>query len=172
MTRNIHELPNLVKLAADAGLDGIKVSHLVVWDEALRKESLIESSEVCERYFAQAAEEAKQLGIYLDLPKRLSRNCKPDSANPYPPCYAPWHYAMISFEGDVRACCFAPEFTMGNIIEEAFSEIWTSKRYKALRSTVNGKTPPAACRTCEERFRYAISPNEERTYIKLTPRKK
>ena len=172
MTRNIHELPDLVKLAANTGVDGIKVSHLVVWDESLRKESLIDRPSKCERYFTKAKNEATQRGIYLDVPKLLSHNSKPDPTDPYPPCHAPWHYAMISFEGDVRACCFSPQFTMGNILDKPFSEIWTSKQYNALRSTVNSKTPPAACQMCEERFRYAISPDEARTYIKLTPRKK
>lgn len=172
MTRNIHELPALVKLAADAGVDGVKVSHLVVWEEALRKESLLEAPEKCERYFLEAAEVAAGRGIYLDLPKLLSRDSKADPDNPFPPCHAPWHYAMISFDGDVRACCFAPEFTMGNILKEPFKDIWTSKRYKALRAALNTPNTPAVCRTCEERYRYAVSPNEERTYIKLTPREK
>lgn len=172
MARNIHELPALVNLAADAGVDGIKVSHLVVWEENLRKESLLDMPEKCKKYFLEATEEAKQRGVYLDLPKILSRESKPTPSSSYPPCHAPWQYTMISFEGDVRACCFASEFTMGNILKEPFKDIWTSNRYAALRRSLNSEKTPIPCRTCEERYRYSISPDEERTYIKLIPREK
>lgn len=171
MVRNIRELPDLVELADAAGVDGIKVSHLVVWDESLREESLLGHQVLTGEIFAEAARRAASRRIMLDLPKiiRLDARSAPDA---YPRCQAPWQYAMISFEGDVRACCFAPQFTFGNLRDESFRSIWGSDRYRNLRATLHTHDAPRPCLTCEERFRLAPSPDEARTYIKLDPRKK
>ncbi|PIE70104.1 MAG: hypothetical protein CSA22_09460 [Deltaproteobacteria bacterium] len=168
MTRNIRELPELVRLADDVGLDGIKVSHLVVWEESLRDESLYYSPELCSDIFAKAEEEASKRRIRLDLPK-LFKDTRSDFQ---PPCHAPWNYVMISYEGDVRACCFAPELHMGNMTRKSFQDIWHSKKYQVLRKNLNTDNTPPCCLTCEERFRNTPSPDDERTYIKLAPRKK
>ena len=36
---------------------------------------------------------------------------------------------MISFEGEVRACCFAPDLLMGDLKKHSFQNIWQSDRY-------------------------------------------
>ena len=170
MARNIRELTRLVELANEAGVDGVKVSHLVVWEESLRGENLIFDQALCADIFAQAEEVAKKTGIYLDLPKLID-TASTEPVETYPPCHAPWQYAMISFEGDVRACCFAPQLTMGNLTKENFADIWTSAKYNGLRAKVNSGKPPKPCLTCEERFRLSRSPDEMQTYIKLKPRR-
>lgn len=168
MRSNVLELPLLLERAEKAGIDVVKVSHLVVWDESLRDESLYYHQELGKEAFAKAEEAAKNMRLRLELPKVMG-----EAEVGVPPCRMPWNYAMISYEGDVRACCFSPEtMTMGSLKNNTFEEIWHSDKYQALRrSLAEGRFPPA-CQTCEERFRYCASPNEERTYIKLTPRKK
>lgn len=169
MKKNVAELPQLVRMADEAGVDVLKVSHLVVWNEGMVDQSLTRHPDLCRHVFAEAADEARDRAIHLDLPKIMGEEGGTHSP---PPCRYPWHYAMISFEGEVRACCFAPVFLMGNLLEQDFGEIWNSKKYMQLRKTVNAASIPGPCRRCEERFRYVASPDEEQTYIKLTPRQK
>lgn len=171
MTSNVAELPRVVEMAADAGLDGVKVSHLVVWREDMRHLSLLYDPALCGQAFAQARAAAERCGVWLDLPKDFSKTLH-SQPGPTPPCRQPWQYAMISYEGDVRACCFAPALTMGNLNRSSFNEIWNSKPYRALRSRINTPSTPGVCLRCEERFREAASPDETATYIKLKPRAK
>lgn len=168
MKDNIRELPILLDIADKAGVDYIKVSHLVVWDEALRDQSLFYHQDLCREGFAAALEAAASRRIGLELPKPFGL---PQPPAP-PPCRLPWYYAMVSFEGDVRACCFAPELTMGSLKDSGFDEIWISSRYRELRRSLNGGMGPACCHTCEERYRMVVSPDDEATYIKLKPRAK
>lgn len=167
MRNNVRELPEVLRLAEAAGVDMVKVSHLVVWDEALRDESLFYHQDLCREAFALAREAARGKRVALDLPKTFGE------AEPFsPPCRMPWYYAMISYEGDVRACCFAPELTMGSLRDSSFSSIWMQERYQRLRELMASGKAPVACQRCENRFRYHASPDEERTYVKLTPRQK
>lgn len=168
MRRNIRELPALLRLMDRIGVDGVKVSHLVVWDESLRDESLVYDMDLCREVFDEVRSLAPSLRIWVDLPKTLGQT----EATHRPPCRWPWHYAMVSYEGEVRACCFDPTLVMGDLRRDSFKDIWNSARYAALRGTVNGPIPPRGCLTCEELYRYVASPDEERTYVKLTPRRK
>lgn len=167
MKSNVDELPELLERAESAGIDVVKVSHLVVWDESLRDESLFYHQELGKAAFAKAAAAAEGMKLRLELPKIMGE-AEPGN----PPCRMPWYYAMISFEGDVRACCFSPELTMGSLKDKTFREIWDSERYQSLRKGFVEDRYPGPCMACEERFRNFASPDEERTYIKLKPRKK
>lgn len=160
-------MPILIDLADRAGADFIKVSHLVAWNETMRDQSLYYHREEAARGFAAALEAAQGRRIRLDLPKIMG------AAPPgWPPCRLPWLYAMISFDGEVRACCFAPELIMGDLNQSSFAEIWRNEKYQDLRRALSQGRGPEGCQTCEERFRQLASPDEEATYIKLTPRKK
>ncbi|MDR0361586.1 MAG: radical SAM protein [Planctomycetota bacterium] len=167
MRSNVRELPALLEMAEAAGVDVVKVSHLVVWDEDLRDESLCYHRELGDTAFAAAAKAAAGVRLRLELPKSFGEAQRGD-----PPCRMPWNYAMVSFEGDVRVCCFAPELTMGSLKDNTFREIWHSDSYRALRRNMNENRYPAPCGACEERYRLAASPDEEQTYVKLKPRKK
>ncbi len=167
MTDSIRELPTLFDLVDKAGADKLLVSHLVVWDEELRDQSLFYHQELCQQVFANMRQHAQGRRLQLELPYDFQRR-----PGPMPGCKMPWIYAMISFEGDVRACCFAPELTMGSLNDNNFDEIWLNDRYKQLRQAFNNGTEPHCCRICEGRFRNAPSPDDEATYIKLKPRTK
>ncbi len=169
MRDNVAELPQLVRMADQAGVDAIKVSHLVAWDENMAEKSLLHDPILCQTSFAAAAREAENRRIRLELPKVFGA-IPPHSDTPH--CRYPWQYAMISFEGDVRACCFAPQFTMGNLRDKSFDDIWNSGAYRKLRAALHGGNDPMPCLRCEERFRNVASPDDHATYLKLVPRKK
>ncbi len=170
MRDNVRELPALFDQADRAGADLLHVNHLVVWDEEFRDQSLVYHKDECRAAFAEAAAFAEGRRMRLDLPYDFSG--RPAPAAP-PPCRMPWIYAMVSFEGDVRACCFAPEeMTMGSLADSPFGEIWRSGKYNALRRAFHDGKERPCCLRCENRFRSVPSPDDEATYVKLKPRRK
>jgi MoaA/NifB/PqqE/SkfB family radical SAM enzyme len=171
MKRNIEELPEMVRKAADAGVSRIIVFHLVVWDEEREQECLLFHQELASEMFISAAKVADECGVTLDLPidfRAAAGSAKPDGI---PRCYQPWSYTYIRHDGVVQACCFSNDFVMGNLADQSLSEIWNGEKYRRFRSEVNS-APPRACRECELRYRYTQSRDDMRTYIKRAPRAK
>ena len=169
MLDNIRELPELYERMDKIGVDSLFVNQLVVWDEVFRDQSLFYHPEECQKAFAETAALAKGRRTALDLPYDFS-----DSVPPFmPKCRMPWLYTMVSFEGDVRGCCFAPDvLTMGSLHDSSFLDIWHNEKYQKLRTTLRDGQDFPCCLTCENRFRPVVSPNDEGTYIKLKPREK
>ena len=54
MASNLHELPDLVRLAAEIGIEEVKVVYLTVFDDALRADSLWDRQSEVRDVFAQA----------------------------------------------------------------------------------------------------------------------
>ncbi len=175
MKDNIRELPALINLLEPLGVDSLFVSNLVVWDEEFRDQSLVYAPEECRAAFAEARAAAEGKRLFVDLPYDFAA---PDGAGQgggekLPRCRMPWLYVMVSFEGDVRACCFAPEaMTMGSLHTSGFEEIWRNEKFRTLRRSLRDGKDCAACLACENRFRSVPSPSDEATYVKLTPRTK
>jgi len=69
-------------------------------------------------------------------------------------CNYPWTWALISSNGDVRPCCYAPQ-TVGNIIDDDLSAIWNNSAMEALRSDlladrINPVCAGAACKYVQQ----------------------
>ncbi len=175
MRRNLEELPPFIQKSAPMGVSQINVFHLMVWDESYKAESLVHYSEMTGRIFNEAKQKAREFGIRLDLPTKISENrgnrLWKIEKSITPKCYQPWSYTYIRQDGVVQACCFSEKLIMGNLREKSFQEIWNDEPYRLIRGTVN-RVPPPDCRRCELRFRYAQSPNDLETYVKLQPRMK
>lgn len=175
MRRNLEELPLFIEKAAPMGISQINIFHLIVWDESYEAESLVYYTEITKRIFSEAKQKARKYGIRLDLPTNISENhgnrrWKIEKSMT-PKCYQPWSYTYIRHDGIVQACCFSEKLIMGNLREKSFEEIWNDEPYRMIRRTVN-RVPPPDCGRCELRFRYAQSPNDLETYVKLQPRMK
>ncbi len=169
MQDNVRELPALYERLDPIGVDKLHVNQLVVWDEEFRDQCLFYHQDACREAFAEAARVAEGKRMILDLPYDFGGA----PAGIMPPCRMPWIYTMISFEGDVRACCFAPDvLTMGSLHNAEFGEIWHNEKYRKLRQALHGGKNYSCCLSCENRFRSVASPNDEATYVKLKPRQK
>ncbi len=68
MRQNIEQLPAMVDLAADLGVDAVGAVHLTVFREELDAESLRHSPALSDAQFAAAQQRAQQRGISLNLP--------------------------------------------------------------------------------------------------------
>jgi len=79
MRRNIHQLPDLVDLCADLGLDAIGMAHLTVMTPELDGESLRHDPDLAERWIAAARHRADARRVVFTAPPRMDGTPQPIS---------------------------------------------------------------------------------------------
>lgn len=68
-------------------------------------------------------------------------------------CWKMWHSAVITWDGKVLPCCFDKDasYSMGNVFEEQFTNIWNNKKYQIFREKLfNSRKEIAICTNCTE----------------------
>ena len=74
MGSNIQELPDLIRLAAEIGIEEVKVVYLTVFGEDLLNESLWGKEALVHSVFEEAIRVGEELGIALKLPHYVGEN--------------------------------------------------------------------------------------------------
>jgi MoaA/NifB/PqqE/SkfB family radical SAM enzyme len=93
--------------------------------------------------------------IFFDEPA-ASEDCAPPVAASAPEpatppvetvrdCRAPWEWALIATDGDVRPCCYATG-TIGNLNDRPFAEIWNGADMRSLRRDLTAGKVNYVCR--------------------------
>ncbi len=129
MKQNEHEMEEAKKIAADIGVDisfgkmrtNLKDDILSPADKNIEKD-------------AQWIPENPDFNPY-DVNKKTRKNSITF-------CKRPWMEAFINWNGDVFPCgCVVTEekYSMGNIFEQEFEEVWNGEKYVAARSELLGK---------------------------------
>jgi radical SAM protein with 4Fe4S-binding SPASM domain len=162
MRQNFDELPQLVRLAANLGVDGIFVQNLChdygdvktserysKVREFSREQSLLFAplSKVTST-FAEAEAEADSYHVELRLPRLRPRGSFTSDTQP---CDWPWTGVYITYDGFVMPCCMisTPDrLNFGNILESSFESIWNSERFSAFRERLRTEDPPEVCGAC------------------------
>ncbi len=166
MRRNVHELPALVGLAHDWGLDRLWVQNLAHSFEDTdpsggyagirrfaREEALWSGDDLAEaeRAFARAREEAGRFGVRLRLPV-LHPDPERRRAPGEPGCDWPWRSAYVNHDGSVQPCCMlmgSDRGRLASIAKADFARVWNSARYRRFRNRLLTKdSPPDVCRGC------------------------
>jgi MoaA/NifB/PqqE/SkfB family radical SAM enzyme len=169
----IHELPQMVRLAAELEVDGLGVSHVIAYNQMWEKAHPRNHPERTDQALREAAAEARRLGVSLSLPKlfgtgeNLSHNSPPPlPLTPRVPvpaaptdtrayCKYLWREAFVAINGDVAPCCgqgrpvvdnLRQEFDLGRIFHD---EVLVQMR----EGTVTGNLHPA-CATCPQLAMY------------------
>ena len=102
MRRNLHELPDMLKLAHDLGIPEVKVVYLTVFNEGLLHESLVDSQDMVIKVFQEAEELAKELQIKLKLPPTQGSS---ETGNlRHESCGLLWRDIYIGSDGFLRSC--------------------------------------------------------------------
>jgi radical SAM protein with 4Fe4S-binding SPASM domain len=164
MRQNLHELPDLVRLAHRWSAEGLFVQHLCHdFGESTLPERyrpmrafvdeqtlLTEEPARVDYYFSAARETAEQLCVDLRLPRLRVR--------PHPPgtpgrerCSWPWTAGYISYQGLAMPCCMVStpdRVNFGNMAERGVREVWESTEFQAFRDQLDSDQPPAVCRSC------------------------
>lgn len=164
MRENIEELPQLVEIAAQAGVREVYVQRFIYFGKGLatedqaifrharhREQELVAATGArCEALGVRfTATGASTPAVYIgrDADERVTR--------PWTGCQRPYTLAYITAHGDVYSCCFAPfhpgprrERLLGNALEQPFEAIWNGERYRAFRAAFESDTPWSQCAGC------------------------
>ena len=158
MRSNIEELPDAVERWGEMGIHTLDTSYLAVCNGIDSQESLYFHQDLMERVFAEARRVAARYpGLHVNLPQTV-REARAQKLKPKK-CKAPWSFVKIDTDGRVLPCYRAWEaLSMGKVYDEdgiAFSDIWNSQAYQALRRTVNDDGAEKQfpyCGRCEYRY--------------------
>jgi radical SAM protein with 4Fe4S-binding SPASM domain len=169
MRRNVRELPDLVRLAADLGVEEVWVQNLshtfsdtdgpgryapmreYAAQEALFDRGDAEAASMGRHAFAAARDAAERVGVGLRLPRlEPDRHARPRAVGE-PGCSWPWDSSYVTHRGEVQPCCMvmgSDRATLGSIRERSFGEVWGGEEYRAFRRRLLGDDPPEVCRGC------------------------
>jgi radical SAM protein with 4Fe4S-binding SPASM domain len=141
---NVHELKGLVALAAELGIETLRLSQLVPNDPVSAEMALDPAAQASIDTLALAAYGAG-LGVDVGFSHESRR------PRPFLNCLQPWEYVQVSVEGDLLPCCAIvgsdKASVMGNLHEAGFETLWNGPRYAEFRDTAARGTNPL-CNAC------------------------
>jgi MoaA/NifB/PqqE/SkfB family radical SAM enzyme len=164
MRQNLHELPDVVRLACLYAMESLFVQHLChdfgesslpaqyrPIREFVEGQTLLnEDAARVEHYFGEAREVARQLGVELRLPRTRKRLHPPGTPGP-DRCDWPWHGPYVSYQGLAMPCCMiaTPDrMNFGSMAEQGVEAVWNGEGYEAFRRQLASDEPPDVCRSC------------------------
>jgi radical SAM protein with 4Fe4S-binding SPASM domain len=149
MDENLAELPDMIRFAADVGIEQVTATYLLSKSHsAVQSEYAAQRTEHLQRaglgaVEAIAAEEGRRLGVRL---KRL-----PYTKNIMEVCDWPWRMPYITYDGYLTSCCHIedPEAGhFGNIFETPFDAIWNGPAYREFRKNFTDLSQNRNCHLC------------------------
>lgn len=171
MRENLHELPDLIDIAAAAGIPELYMQRLVYFEEGLAdsKQALFRRSTREELALVRNCEQkCKELGIKFSAAGSatpVESLVRDFGARPWSGCIRPYTLTYITSSGNVLSCCFAPfghksareyqeERVLGNIFQESLADIWNGPRYEAFRRAFESDHPARHCSQCGLNWSY------------------
>jgi MoaA/NifB/PqqE/SkfB family radical SAM enzyme len=158
---NIHELPDLVRLAHKMGVPEVYLQRLVFYETglAVREQSLHGNLEATVKATVEEAEAlCTEYGIALHASGAttpLPSLTPAAESRPWAGCQRPWTVSYVTANGNVLPCCLAPWTAkdykgaiLGNAFDEPLAQIWNGDRYRAFRTTFETDSAPDPCRGC------------------------
>jgi MoaA/NifB/PqqE/SkfB family radical SAM enzyme len=164
MRQNLHELPDLVRLAHRYGFESLQVQHLAhdfaesslpahyrPMRDFVEEQSLLgEDPRRVQHWFDATRALAQELGLPLRLPRTRPRRYPPDTPGRQR-CDWPWSGAYISYDGHAMPCCMVAtpdRSNFGSVVDRGVAAVWTGEAYEAFRRQLGSDQPPEICRTC------------------------
>ncbi len=168
MRENIHELPALVRLAAQMGVGEVYMQRMVYYLDATQPPGMMDPGHalfddfdaVADRAVAEAEQVAAELGVTLKAsgatdPRGSLEAARQPDPRPWAACLRPWTTAYVTANGNCLPCCISPFATtdyeslkLGNLFEHDFSHIWNDARYQQWRADLLSDHPAAPCAGC------------------------
>ena len=147
MDSNIRELPDLVRLAHEIGIEEVKVVYLTVFNDVLLKESLWGKKELVKEVFDEAVRLGEELGIVLKLPHLVGEDIGGDAY--HKDCFVAWRDFFLGSDGYVRPCMSTPVQFFKYDKDKPFLDIWNATEYQEYRKNVNDANLMAEpCKRC------------------------
>jgi radical SAM protein with 4Fe4S-binding SPASM domain len=169
LRETIEELPDFVRVAADAGVKEVYLQRLVFFnDNAIGKarpdQALYEQLSGEEAiHIERATALAKSLGVTFSASGAASEPGmslkRHDTGSPWSLCRRPWTLMYITANGRALPCCIAPfsqrgyeNYTLGDATQQTLREIWSGEAYRDFRKALTSGEPPQACASCGLRW--------------------
>ena len=164
MRQNLHELPDLIRLAYRYKIERVFVQHLChdfgesslpshylpMRDFVQRETLLNEEPARIDYYFNEARRIARELGIDIRLPRTRMKLHAPDTPGSQR-CDWPWKGAYFSYQGYAMPCCMVStpdRIHFGMITEQSAEQLWHGEHYEQFRRDLSSEKPPEVCRAC------------------------
>lgn len=137
MQSNIHELSDLVRLAAEIGIQEVKVVYLTVFENTLINETLWGHEDVVRENFEKAIRVGDELGIVLKLPHYVGEDEAGEKS--HKDCYVTWRDFFLGSDGYVRPCMSTPCHFFEYDSTRDFMDMWNAPEYQKYRKFVNNQ---------------------------------
>ena len=163
MNQNIHELPDLVKLANQYHVDSVTLQAMGEFAPVKNQSIFLRNKSLGLKWFREAHQIGKKLNVQVNLwPEdqfdkaepitEINQNNQQKETFQLKDCDFPWDVPYFATDGTVRPCCALD--SLGNLHHHSFSQIWQGKDYRSLRSAIKSTTPPIECVNCPGRGWY------------------
>lgn len=140
-------IADLVRLAADIGLDEVKAVYLTVFDNVLLKETLWGCEDKIRSVFEETERLGEELGVSVKLPYLIGEDIAGD--NLHKDCFTPWRDFFLGSDGYVRPCMSTSVKFFKYDMNKDFMEMWNSPEYQRYRAFVNDKEKmDLSCQKC------------------------
>lgn len=147
MKSNIKELPDLVRLAAEIGIEEVKVVYLTAFNEKFADEVLYDCQELVRKVFDEAEKVANELNIILKFPHIQGEDEAEDKL--HKDCFVAWRDFFLGSDGYIRPCMSTPVQFMEFDMEKNFMEMWNNEKYQQYRAEVNDlEKMDSPCKRC------------------------
>lgn len=131
---NLGEIPELVELASELGVDAVilhRLFNVYKVDPTVEYISIEQEREL----FRRVTSLTRKWKLKLYLPQKHSL-----------PCKVVKHSIFVTAEGKVTPCCFLPQFNMGDALKEGLKEIILSETYRNFVRTMSDYPICSKCR--------------------------
>lgn len=164
MKSNLHELPDMVRLAAEIGINEVKAVYLTSFDNSLADEVLYDCQEEVRKVFAETERLGEELGILIKLPHIQGED--PAGNHPHKECFVSWRDFFLGSDGYVRPCMSTPVKFFAFDVEKDFQEMWNDEKYQEYRACVNDdEKMDSPCKRCYQSSH--CNWNKKNTYLQM-----
>ncbi len=131
---NEHQINDIKQLGKSIGVDEVKIKTAQIYDFE-NNHNIIPDNHKYARYTKN------KNGEYTIKNKLLNQ------------CWRMWQGCVITWDGKIVPCCFDKDakYTLGNLNEQNFRDVWFSPAYKQFRSSIlKGRSEIDICTNCSE----------------------
>ena len=164
MDSNIEQLPDLIKLAYEIGLEEVKGVYLTTFTKNLLNESLYNKQDKVVKIFDESEKIAKKLDIKLKLPYIQGEDIAGDKY--HKDCFVAYRDFFLASDGYVRPCQSTHMKFLKFENYDTFEEIWNSQPFQDFRKIVNDQEKMnEECKRCFQSSH--ANWNKEKSFIQI-----
>lgn len=138
MKINYKEIPDVVKLAKEWGIDKVEFHHCQPDNDDVVDLCMYDMQKECYDYLNKAGEIAKELNIEIEYPDYFGQIeiVEHGKLNNFVRCREPWEFFLIDQIGNVYPCCHLWGEEFGNVYNKSLSEIWNGRNWVNMRREI------------------------------------